>query len=67
MGLSVFALVTSTVYMSIPREMLLWWPLWIGLAVWMARRRWAKVAYVAVSGSLMIGMALLFFSGQWAG
>ena len=66
-GLSVFALVTSTVYMSIPREMLLWWPLWIGLAVWIARRRWAKVAYVAVSGSLMIGMALLFFSGQWAG
>ena len=66
-GLSVFALVTSTVYMSIPREMLLWWPLWIGLAVWMARRRWAKVAYVAVSGSLMIGVALLFFSGQWAG
>jgi Mannosyltransferase (PIG-V) len=66
-GLSVFALVTSTVYMSIPREMLLWWPLWIGLAIWMARRRWARVAYVAVSGSLMIGVALLFFSGQWAG
>jgi Mannosyltransferase (PIG-V) len=66
-GISVFALVTSTVYMSIPREMLLWWPLWTGLAVWMARRTWVKVAYVAVGGSLMIGVALLFFSGQWAG
>jgi hypothetical protein len=66
-GLSVFGLLTSTAYMSIPREMLLWWPLWIGLALWMARRTWAKVAYVAVSGSLMVGVALLFFSGQWAG
>lgn len=66
-GVSVFALVTSTAYMSIPREMLLWWPLWIGLAIWMATRTWAKIAYVAVSGSLMIGVALLFFSGQWAG
>ena len=67
MSLSVFALVTSTAYMSIPREMLLWWPLWTGLAVWMARRTWAKAAYVAVSGSLMIGLTLLFFSGKWAG
>jgi hypothetical protein len=66
-GLSVFALVTSTAYMSIPREMLLWWPLWIGLAIWFANRRWVNVAYIAVSGSLMIGVALLFFSGQWAG
>jgi hypothetical protein len=66
-GLSVFALVTSSVYMSIPREMLLWWPLWIGLAIWMARHRWVKFAYIAVSGSVMIGMALLFFSGHWAG
>jgi len=55
------------VYMSIPREMLLWWPLWIGLGVWMARRRWAKVANAAASGSLMISVALLIFSGQRAG
>jgi len=66
-GLSVFALVTSTVCMSFPREMLPRWPLWIGLAVWLARRRWAKVANVAVSGSLMISVALLIFSGQRAG
>ena len=67
-GISVFALITSTYYMSIPREMLLWWPLWVGAAIWLAgRRRWVTAATLAVSGSLMVGVALLYFSGQWAG
>jgi len=67
-GISVFALITSTYYMSIPREMLLWWPLWVGAAIWLAGRRWwVTAATLAVSGSLMIGVALLYFSGEWAG
>ena len=67
-GISVFALITSTYYMSIPREMLLWWPLWVGAAIWLAgRRRWVTATTLAVSGSLMVGVALLYFSGQWAG
>ncbi len=66
-GISVFALVTSTSYMSIPREMLLWWPLWVGAAIWLAARRWALIAACAASGVLMVATALLYFSGQWAG
>lgn len=66
-GISVFVLITSTYYMSIPREMLLWWPLWVGAAIWLAARRWATIAVLSVSGSLMVGVALLYFSGQWAG
>ena len=67
-GISVFTLVTSTYYMSIPREMLLWWPLWVGAAIWLAGRRWwFTAATLAVSGSLMVGVALLYFSGEWAG
>lgn len=66
-GISVFALVTSTYYMSIPREMLLWWPLWVGAAIWLAARRWATIAVLSVGGSLMVGVALLYLSGQWAG
>jgi uncharacterized membrane protein YgcG len=67
-GISVFALITSTYYMSIPREMLLWWPLWVGAAIWLAGRRWwVTAATLAVSGSLMVGVSLLYFSGQWAG
>jgi hypothetical protein len=66
-GISVFTLATSTYYQSIPREMLLWWPLWVGAAIWLAARRWATIAVLSVSGSLMVGVALLYFSGQWAG
>ena len=66
-GISVLTLATSTYYQSIPREMLLWWPLWVGAAIWLAARRWATVAVLSVSGALMVGVALLYFSGQWAG
>ena len=48
--------------------MLLWWPLWVGGAIWLAGRRWwVTAATLAVSGSLMVGVALLYFSGEWAG
>jgi Mannosyltransferase (PIG-V) len=66
-GISVIVLITSTYYMSIPREMLLWWPLWVGAAIWLAARRWATIAVLSTSGVLMVGVALLYFSGQWAG
>jgi hypothetical protein len=67
-GISVFALITSTSYMSITREMLLWWPLWVGAAIWLAGRRWwVTAATLGVSGAMMVGVALLYLSGQWAG
>lgn len=66
-GISVLALITSTSYMSIPREMLLWWPLWVGAAIWLSARRVALAAVLAASGLLMVSTALLYLSGQWAG
>ena len=67
-GISVFTLITSTYYQSIPREMLLWWPLWVGAAIWLAGKRWwVTGAALAVSGSLAVGVALLYLSGEWAG
>ena len=67
-GISVITLITSTYYQSIPREMLLWWPLWVGAAIWLAGKRWwVTGAALAVSSSLAVGVALLYLSGQWAG
>lgn len=66
-GLHVVALGTSTWYFSVPRATLLWWPLWVGIAVLAARRRWLLWAYLAVSVPLMSVWAAAFLTGRWAG
>jgi hypothetical protein len=66
-ALSVGSLATSFWYESVPRDMLLWWPLWIGLAGWAARRPMVRVVYLSVVAPLMVGLAFLFLSGQWSG
>jgi Mannosyltransferase (PIG-V) len=66
-GLAVVSLATSTFYMSVAREALLWWPLWIALAAWLSRRRWLTWLYVSVSGAAMVGISWLFLTGGWAG
>jgi hypothetical protein len=66
-GIAVVSLATSTYYMSVAREALLWWPLWIALAIWLSRRRWLAGLYVVVSGAMMVGISWLFLAGGWAG
>lgn len=66
-GLSLVALGTTTWFMSVPRAMLLWWPLWTALGVWAARRPVVRTVYVCCVGPVMAGVAVLFLSGQWAG
>jgi hypothetical protein len=66
-GIAVASLATSTYYMSVAREALLWWPLWIALACWLSRHRWLTWLYVAVSGAMMVGVSWLFLTGGWAG
>ena len=66
-GLNVVALATSTWYFSVPRSTLLWWPLFITLAMLAARRRWVLWCYLTVSAPLMVVWAVAFLSGEWAG
>jgi len=66
-GLSLLALSTTTWFMSVPRAMLLWWPLWTALATWAVRRPVVRTVYVSCVGPVMVGVAVLFLSGQWAG
>lgn len=66
-GLSVVSLGTSHTYLSVPREMLLWWPLWAVLGVWTVRRPWIRTVYLFVSTPLMFTIAYLFLMGLWAG
>ena len=66
-GLSLLALSTTTWFMSVPRAMLLWWPLWTALGAWAVRRPAVRTVYVCCVGPVMAGVAVLFLSGQWAG
>ena len=66
-GLSVGALATSTYYLSVGRATLLWWPLFVLLAVATVRRPWLHTAYVAVSAPVMALLVLTFTSGRWVG
>jgi hypothetical protein len=66
-GLSVGALATSTYYLSVGRATLLWWPLFVLLAVASVRRPWVHTAYVALSAPVMALLVLTFTSGRWVG
>jgi hypothetical protein len=66
-GLQVVAFTTSVWFFSVPRATLLWWPLWIGLAVWSLRRRWVLMGYLTVFAPFMVVFTLLFSLGRWAG
>jgi hypothetical protein len=66
-ALSLLALGTTTWFMSVPRAMLLWWPLWIGLGNWAARRPVVRTLYVCCVSPVMVAVAVLFLSGRWAG
>jgi hypothetical protein len=66
-GLTVGTLATSVWYESVPRALLLLWPLWCGLAVASARRPWAGQLYLALSVPISTAIGLLFLTGYWAG
>jgi hypothetical protein len=66
-GLSVVTLGTSHNYLSVPRELLLWWPLWAILGVWTVRRPVIRTVYLCVSAPLMFTVAYLYLMGLWSG
>ncbi|MGH3344625.1 MAG: mannosyltransferase family protein, partial [Carbonactinosporaceae bacterium] len=66
-GLQVVAFTTSYWYMSVPRAMLLWWPLWIWLAWWSIRRPAVLTAYLVLVAPLMVALTLNFAVGNWTG
>jgi hypothetical protein len=66
-SLTATALVAAYWYMSIPRALLLVFPLWCGLARLAQRHRWIGGLWLAASLPLMFTTAMLYFDGRWAG
>ncbi|HEX2186388.1 MAG TPA: mannosyltransferase family protein, partial [Chloroflexota bacterium] len=53
-GTQAAALMTSAYYLSIPRSLLLWFPLWVLVAKVATRRAWVIALYALISGPLML-------------
>jgi len=66
-GLAVIGLGTQTWYQSVPRTMLIMFPIWVALAHFTRTRAWAAAMHLAVSGSLAVVIGFLYLGGQWAG
>jgi hypothetical protein len=66
-GLAVIGLGTQTWYQSVPRTMMIMFPIWVALAHFTRERAWAAALYVSVSGTLAVVLGLLYLGGQWAG
>lgn len=66
-GLSLAAYATSSWYFSVPRSLLLWFPLWLALARFTLRRPVAFAAYLALLAPFSVVSVLLFTTGHWAG
>ncbi len=66
-GLTIAALATSIWYESVPRALLLLWPVWCGLAVLAKRRAWTGQLYLALAIPISAAIGLLYLTGNWAG
>jgi Gpi18-like mannosyltransferase len=66
-GLTIAALATSIWYESVPRALLLLWPVWCGLAVMAKRRPWTGQLYLALAIPISAAIGLLYLTGNWAG
>ncbi|WP_329483066.1 mannosyltransferase family protein [Kribbella sp. NBC_01484] len=64
---TVGAFCTSFWIYSLTRATLLWWPLWIGLAVMARRKPWLGRLYLALAIPLAAIWAAGFFTGRWSG
>jgi hypothetical protein len=63
--LTCIALGTSTLYYSVPRSVVVLFPVWMLLGLWMSRWRAVAWTYVAIAAPLMIVGVIGFTQGHW--
>ena len=64
-GVTALSLGTSTMYHSVPRTLLVIFPLWLLLGVAMSRHTWFRWTFIALSVPALAVVALLFTQNQW--
>ena len=66
-GIQVVAFATSYWFFSVPRALLIWFPLWLLLAAIATRRKWVWRAYLVISLPLCGVWAAAYLVGKWSG
>ena len=64
-ALTVAALTTSSFYYSIPRNVVMLFPIWMLLGLWLTQYRALRWVYLAAGIPILGLMAVLFAEGQW--
>jgi len=64
-GFTALSLGTSTMYYSVPRTLVLIFPLWTLLGVFLTRHVWARWAFVVLSVPALLLVTIRFTQGQW--
>lgn len=64
-GVTALSLGTSSMYHSVPRTLVVLFPIWMVLGLWLTRYRWLRWCYVLVSVPLLVLVTARFTQGQW--
>jgi len=64
-ALTAVALGTSTMYYSVPRSMVVLFPVWMLLGLWLTRHRWLRWTYVLVALPVLVLVTIRFTQNQW--
>lgn len=62
---TVAALGTSTWYYSVPRTIVVLFPVWMLLGLWLTRYRWLRWAYLLTALPMLALVVVRFTQGQW--
>ena len=64
-GVTALSLGTSTMYHSVPRTLVVIFPLWVLVGMWMTRWRWFRWTFIVASLPALALVSLLFTRNQW--
>ena len=59
------ALGTSTMYHSVPRSIVILFPIWMLLGLWLSRYRWLRWVYVIACVPMLVLVTIRFTQSQW--
>jgi len=64
-AITAVSLGTSTMYHSVPRTLVVLFPIWMVIGLWLTRYRWLRWAYLIVGVPFLVLVTIKFTQSQW--